>query len=537
MGYELKFMERAIKLAKLGIGRVDPNPLVGAVIVKDGKIIGEGYHTGYGMPHAEREAINNLTEPAQGAEMYITLEPCAHQGKQPPCTAAIIDAGIRTVYIGSSDPNPKVNGKGIWMLRHHGIEVVTGVMKKECDALNPVFFHYITTGQPYIVLKYAMTLDGKTATVSGESRYISGDFSRGRVRALRNQYPAIMVGIGTVLADDPMLDTRRQKDRVPTRIICDTHLDIPMESKIVKSAGQIKTYIAAGEESAAKKQDKIRELEVEGAEVILVPEKLGQLDLISLILKLGSMGISGIMIEGGGRLAWSFIREGLVNEIVTFTAPKVFGGAGAITPVEGDGVDRIEDAIPFHLVDSEVLPGGDIYARYIVGPEPEEEEEGIEILAAEPHPIRKIQSQEFKLLEVNGENGEEEAEGDQVSVQEDTNPEPAPEKKVNPELAFEETEKLTQEAFDAITAAAQQKKKMSGENITSWADGASDNWAEADDIPVKKASPRIPGQGDDFDDLDADDAPKVELESRIVTEVLSADLNPFNITEEEEKKN
>jgi len=468
MGYELKFMERAIKLAKLGVGRVDPNPLVGAVIVKDGRIIGEGYHTGYGMPHAEREAINNLTEPAQGAEMYVTMEPCAHQGKQPPCTSAIIDAGIRTVYIGSNDPNPKVNGKGIWMLQHQGIEVVTGVMKKECDALNHVYFHYITTQQPYVVLKYAMTLDGKIATATGESRYISGDFARGRVRAMRNQYPAIMVGVGTVLADDPMLDTRRQKDRVPTRIICDTKLRIPMESKIVKSAGTIKTYIACGENSVADKENKIRDLQVEGVEVLRVPEKNGEVDIISLILMLGKMGISGIMVEGGARLSWSFIKEGLVNEIVTFTSPKIFGGAAAPSPVAGEGIGPVDEAIPFHLVDSEILPGGDIYARYIIGPEPEEEEQGIEVLPAEPQKIKRITNPETKLLDVST----EEETGDQVEVTEED-----------------------------------------------------DGWAEADDIPV--VAPE--GSEEDLDDI-----PAIELENRIVTEVLSADLNPFKMKEKKD---
>ena len=297
MAYDAKYMERAIKLAKLGVGRVDPNPLVGAVIVKDGKIIGEGYHTGYGMPHAEREAINSLTESARGAEMYVTLEPCAHSGKQPPCTAAILDQGIRTVYVGSMDPNPKVNGRGVWTLRQHGVEVVTGCMRKECDALNPVYFHYITTKRPYIVLKYAMTLDGKIATTTGASRYISGDFARGRVRGMRNQYPAIIVGIGTVLADDPMLDNRRQKDRTPLRIICDTHLQIPLDSKVVQTASKIGTYVAASERLSEDAKEKVPKLEEAGVNVLLIPEKDGHIDLEALMDKLGEMEISGIRVR------------------------------------------------------------------------------------------------------------------------------------------------------------------------------------------------------------------------------------------------
>lgn len=476
MGYETKYMERAIKLAKLGIGRVDPNPLVGAVIVKDGKIIGEGYHTAYGMPHAEREALSNLTEPAQGAEMYVTIEPCAHQGKQPPCTSAIIDAGIRKVYIGSSDPNPLVNGKGIWMLRHQGIEVVTGVMKKECDALNPVFFHYITTRRPYVVLKYAMTMDGKIATIDKKSRYVSGDFARGRVRAMRNQYPAIMVGIGTVLQDDPMLDTRRQKDRIPTRFVCDTSLRIPLDSKIVKSAGQIQTYIVAGEEtvrSSQKLKDKMRDLQVEGAEVLLIPEKDGHIDLNQLIVEMGELGISGVMVEGGGILAWSLLADGLVNEVVTFTAPKIFGGASAFTPVMGIGVRNVEDALPFHLVESEILPGGDIYARYLIGEEEEEQEEGVEVLPAEPQPIKRIKSQETLLIEAEqGEPAERETEVE-----------------------------VTGDVDEPVAA-------------TGWADSNS-IMSKEEDKPV------------------TEDVPTVQLDQPIVTEVLSEDLNPFNINNQE----
>ena len=485
MAYDAKFMERAIKLAKLGVGRVDPNPLVGAVIVKDGKIIGEGYHTGYGMPHAEREAINSLTESARGAEMYVTLEPCAHTGKQPPCTAAILDQGIRTVYVGSMDPNPKVNGRGVWTLRQHGVEVVTGCMKKECDALNPVYFHYITTKRPYVVLKYAMTLDGKIATTTGASRYISGDFARGRVRGMRNQYPAIIVGIGTVLADDPMLDNRRQKDRTPIRIICDTHLQIPLDSKVVQTAGKIQTLVATSERMSEDAKEKLPKLEEAGVEVLLIPEKDGHIDMEPLMDKLGEMEISGIMSEGGGNLSWSLLRDGLVNEVVIFTAPKIFGGITAMTPVEGEGVNFVEDALPLHLVESEVLPGGDIYARYIVGTEPEEDDEDVDVETAEPRPIAKIQSS------------------------------PAP---VAPE-GFVDADATSKNASEAI-----QFEDMPGE-VKKPAASEDDGWAVADNIPAY-----VP---ESEDDDDVEDRPPVELETRIVTEVLSADLNPFNIEERE----
>jgi diaminohydroxyphosphoribosylaminopyrimidine deaminase/5-amino-6-(5-phosphoribosylamino)uracil reductase len=300
-----------------------------------------------------------------------------------------------------------------------------------------------------------------------------------------------MVGIGTVLADDPMLDTRRQKDRTPIRIVCDTHLDIPLDCKIIKSAGQIRTIIAAGEEASEKKKDKIRALEVEGAEVILVPESYGKLDLCNLVLKIGSMGISGVMVEGGGRLAWGFIREGLVNEVVTFTAPKIFGGAGAITPVEGEGIDKIDEALPFHLVDSEILPGGDIYARYIIGPEPEDEGNTVEILPAEPVPIRHIEVQENKMIDVSSVLEEQ----PQVTVNE-----------LNEKL--QEAKKQEAEKLEAAKAKV--------EKATAKKD---DGWSTADNIPV----------------TDVEEKP-VELETRIVTEVLSADLNPFNIDSKKDNK-
>ncbi|HBE09537.1 MAG TPA: bifunctional diaminohydroxyphosphoribosylaminopyrimidine deaminase/5-amino-6-(5-phosphoribosylamino)uracil reductase RibD, partial [Lachnospiraceae bacterium] len=208
MAYDKKYMERAIELARGGVGAVNPNPLVGAVIVKDDRIIGEGFHRKYGDLHAERDAFKNLTESADGAEMYVTLEPCCHHGKQPPCVEAIVEYGIKRVYVGSDDPNPLVAGKGIWFLRTHGIEVVTHVMKEECDSLNPVFFHYITKNRPYVVMKYAMTMDGKIATMAGESKWISCENSRRLVHSFRNEFSAIMIGIGTALRDDPMLNCR-----------------------------------------------------------------------------------------------------------------------------------------------------------------------------------------------------------------------------------------------------------------------------------------------------------------------------------------
>ena len=238
------FMLRAIALARRGEGWVNPNPMVGAVIVRDGRVIAEGWHHKYGELHAERDALRALTEPAEGATIYVTLEPCCHYGKQPPCTLAIIEHGISRVVIGSRDPNPLVAGKGVRMLREHGITVVEDFMREECDALNPVFFHYITTGRPYVKMKYAMTADGKIATKTGASKWITSEEARSLVHDWRNACRGIMAGIGTVLADDPLLNCRKPGGRDPVRVICDSRLRIPEDAQIVRTAKQYETIVA-----------------------------------------------------------------------------------------------------------------------------------------------------------------------------------------------------------------------------------------------------------------------------------------------------
>lgn len=358
---EEKYMLRAIELAKEGVGKVNPNPLVGAVIVKDGKIISEGYHARYGELHAERHAFSRLESPeaARGAEMYVTLEPCCHQGKQPPCTQAIIEHGIRKVYVGSGDPNALVAGKGIALLRQAGIEVETQVMREACDALNPVFFHYITEKTPYVVMKYAMTLDGKIACDSGKSQWVTGERARTYVQETRNALAGIMVGIGTVLADDPSLTCRMPGGRNPIRIIADSHLRIPLESKIVQTAGEVATVVAATEEGCSDCAEKRHALEEFGVKVLAVPGKssLGgdglvaaagdQVDLNVLMKMLGSQGIDGILLEGGASLHHSALWAGVVRKIQVYIAPKIFGGGGSFTPVRGLGVEDPSGAFLF----------------------------------------------------------------------------------------------------------------------------------------------------------------------------------------------
>lgn len=355
-----KYMRRAIELAKNGIGKVNPNPLVGAVIVKDGQIISEGYHAKYGDLHAERNAFRNLkcAEDAKGAEMYVTLEPCCHFGKQPPCTQAIIEHGIRKVYVGSNDPNALVAGKGIEQLRQAGIEVETEVLKDECDALNPVFFHYITTQTPYVVMKYAMTLDGKIATRTGHSKWISGEASRARVQQTRNALKGIMVGIGTVLNDDPMLTCRIDGGRNPIRIICDSKLRIPLSSQVVTTAKEVATIVATIEphvEYTRFWNEQKAALEEQGVEVVVVKEVNDRLDLRDLMRQLGERKIDGILLEGGSTLNYAALQAGIVNRIEAYIAPKLFGGAGLYTPVGGEGVEYATEGIECQLLTADKI--------------------------------------------------------------------------------------------------------------------------------------------------------------------------------------
>ena len=343
------YMLQAIQLAKQGEGWTNPNPMVGAVIVKNGRIIGKGYHKKCGELHAERNAIASLTESAEGATIYVTLEPCCHYGKTPPCTEAIIEQKIKRVVIGSRDPNPKVSGKGIKMLQEAGIEVIEDFMREECDRLNPVFFHYITTKTPYVVMKYAMTLDGKIATKTGASKWITGEAARAEVQHMRHRYMGIMAGIGTVLADDPMLNVRVEGWKSPIRILCDSGLRIPLDGQIVKSAGKYRTIVAyADSENTEAKRKRLHEM---GVETICCPDENNQVDLKKLMKYLGEEGIDSILLEGGGTLNDSALRAGIVQEVQAFIAPNLFGGMNSKTPVEGIGVRFPSEAVKLKCTD------------------------------------------------------------------------------------------------------------------------------------------------------------------------------------------
>lgn len=339
------YMKRAIELAKLGEGWTSPNPLVGAVVVKEGEILGEGFHERYGDLHAERNALKACKKSAKGADLYVTLEPCCHYGKQPPCVEAIAEAGIRRVFVGSDDPNPLVAGKGIRYLREHGIQVETHVLKEECDRLNPIFFHYIRKKTPYVVMKYAMTLDGKIAAHTGASKWVTGEEARRYVQRERHRYRGILVGVGTVLADDPLLSCRLPEGRNPVRIICDTSLRTPVMARVVQTANKIPTILAV----CVEDENRFQPYEKAGCKILTIQKKNGHVDLSVLMMRLGEMQIDSILLEGGGTLNWAALTSGIVQEVHAYVAPKFFGGRDAKTPVEGLGVADPSEAVPLKI--------------------------------------------------------------------------------------------------------------------------------------------------------------------------------------------
>jgi len=342
------FMEEALKLAEKGRGRTSPNPMVGSLVVRDGEVVGKGYHPGAGRPHAEIEALREAGEKSQGATLYVTLEPCCHYGRTPPCVGPIIQAGIRKVIVAMEDPNPKVRGKGIQELRAAGIEVRVGVLEKEARRLNEVFIKYITTGLPFVLCKMAMSLDGKIATASGESKYITHPQSREYVHRMRDELDAVMVGVNTILADDPLL-TVRLKDppgRNPHRVVVDSTLRIPLEARVLDKDPVARTLIFTLESAPAEKK---KYLEARGAEIFFArKDGRGRVLLRSVLEQLGRMEISSLLIEGGAEVNASAFQEGLVDKVVCFIAPKIIGGHKAPTPVGGGGILSLREAITLH---------------------------------------------------------------------------------------------------------------------------------------------------------------------------------------------
>lgn len=355
------YMKKAIELAKKGAGNVNPNPMVGAVIVKNGEIIGSGYHKEFGGPHAEVNAIDSCSDGLDGSTIYVTLEPCCHHGKTPPCTDLIIKSSIERVVIGSVDNNPIVSGKGIQILKSHGILVDIDVLKSECDELNEMYFYSNKNKKPFVLMKYGMTADGKIATKTGESKWITGEKSRKYVHNTRNNLTAIMVGIGTVLKDDPLLNCRIENGKNPVRIVCDSKLKIPLNSNIIKTSQKIKTIVA----TVSEDYKKIEKLKIYGVKILEIKKLKGKLDLNDLMKKLYDLKIDSILLEGGSTLNFSALESEIVDRIHVYIAPKIFGGVQSVTPIGGFGISEIEKAVKLAYRQTRIIDG-DVLIEYDV---------------------------------------------------------------------------------------------------------------------------------------------------------------------------
>jgi diaminohydroxyphosphoribosylaminopyrimidine deaminase/5-amino-6-(5-phosphoribosylamino)uracil reductase len=336
------WMKRALRLAEKGRGRTSPNPMVGAVLVKAGKVVGEGYHAKAGEPHAEILALRQAGRSARGATLYINLEPCTHYGRTPPCAPRVVEAGIKKAVIGMEDPNPLVRGKGIRSLKNAGIEVLEGILGEECRTLNEAFCHYIVEKRPFVILKVAATLDGKIAARSGESKWVSGESSRRLVHRLRDRVDGILIGVGTLLRDDPLLTARVKGARDPFRIILDSRLRIPEGARVVRNLPE-RTIIASTRAAPGKK---VERLEKKGVRVLIVDSKAGRVDLRSCLRRLGEIGLVTLMVEGGSRVNGAFLDERLFDKFLLFLSPRLIGDPHAIGMFDGKGFKHLKDATP-----------------------------------------------------------------------------------------------------------------------------------------------------------------------------------------------
>lgn len=343
---DIKYMRRALTLAGKGIGRTSPNPAVGCVIVKNGQIIGEGWHKKAGTPHAEIHALSQAGEAARGSDLYVTLEPCCHHGKTPPCSDALIAAGVARVIIGMIDPNPQVAGKGAEALRQSGISVETGVLEDQCRQLNKGFIKFVTTGLPHVLYKTAMTLDGAIATITGHSRWVTGEEARRQVHRLRSRSDAVMVGVDTIIVDNPKLTVRHVKGRDPLRVVVDTRLRTP-ESVAVLSGSQAKKTIIATCETNPRVH---RRYQAQGATVLVCDECEGRVSMPDLLSKLAEMGVRTVLLEGGSRLAGQMLESGLIDEFMLFYAPKIIGNDG-FSSFSLQGITTMDQAFKLRILD------------------------------------------------------------------------------------------------------------------------------------------------------------------------------------------
>jgi len=370
-----KFMKVALRLAKKGIGRTSPNPVVGAVIVRNGEVIASGYHKRAGAPHAEIEALAKIGEKVrEGDTLYVTLEPCHHHGRTPPCTEAILRSGLKRVVVGMKDPNPNVTGGGCEFLGQKGVEVRVGVFESACRRLNEFFLKFVTTGRPFVMAKTALTMDGWTATSTGHSRWVTGERSRQFVHRLRDQVDALMVGIGTILADDPSLTTRlkNRAGKDPLRIVVDTHLRIPQNARVLHVDSPAKTLVAVGE---GVSENRLKTIQKNGVSTLICPKRKGRIDLTALMDMLGTKSITSVLLEGGSTLMGAMIRESLVDKFLFFKAPKVLGGDDGMPMAAGPGPQTMEGCLWLNDLETRRL-GDDLlvvgYPEYMKGSGAEE---------------------------------------------------------------------------------------------------------------------------------------------------------------------
>lgn len=365
-----KYLDEALALAMRGLGRVSPNPLVGAVVVRNGRIVGRGFHQQHGGPHAEVFALKEAGEKARGATLYCTLEPCNHHGKTPPCTQAVIDAGIAQVVLGARDPNPKAAG-GIETLRAAGIDVVTGIQEERCTALNAPFFKTVSEGLPYVTLKWAMTLDGKIATATGDSKWITTEAARDHAHRLRACHDAVLVGVGTVLADNPRLDVRASGIELgrfqPRRVILDSKARTPLNAALWDVAGAGSVTLIVTPEAPAQRVEALRN---RGAAVMSCPTNASRIDLREMLRTLSGLGVNSVFVEGGSTVLGAFADAQLIDALRIFVAPRLAGGSRSLPPLGGAGIEKMADALKINNLrliqtfDGDLFLGGETGRRW-----------------------------------------------------------------------------------------------------------------------------------------------------------------------------
>lgn len=352
-------MQRALELASQGRGHVEPNPMVGCVVARGAEIIGEGWHRRFGGPHAEIEALRMAGGRAAGASLYVTLEPCCHHGKTPPCTEAIVESGVGRVVVAHRDPFPQVDGAGIAALRSAGIEVEVGVLEREARRLNAPYLKLTRTGRPWMIAKWAMTLDGKIAARTGSSRWISGPDARAIVHGLRGRVDAIVVGRETARRDDPLLTARPPGPRTAVRVVCDTHASLSSQSQLVRTAREIPVLVAVGRQAT---QPERRRLSAGGCEVFVCDGQTHAARLDALLEELGRRRMTNLLVEGGGRLLGTLLDARQIDEVHVFVAPKLLGGATGPSPIAGDGIEQLSEALALGAPEVQQV-GSDVYIR------------------------------------------------------------------------------------------------------------------------------------------------------------------------------